>query len=84
MNRLEKVRSEIEDLVAKSTSVHRSRKQVLDTMSEVIEVLSDVSDVIEDSLRKHEGIEFTGKNWGLVMKLVVLDDMLVSDSDLVD
>ena len=74
MNRLEKVRSEIEDLVAKSTSVHRSRKQVLDTMSEVI----------EGSLRKHDNIEFTGKNWGLVMKLVVLDDMLVSDNNLVD
>ena len=74
MNRLEKVRSEIEDLVAKSTSVHRSRKQVLDTMSEVI----------EGSLRKHDSMEFTGKNWGLVMKLVVLDDMLISDSDLVD
>jgi len=74
MSRLKKVRSEIEDLVAKSTSVYRSRKQVLDTMSEVI----------EGSLRKHDNIEFTGKNWGLVMKLVVLDDMLVSDNNLVD
>ena len=46
MNRLEKVRSEIEDLVAKSTSVHRSRKQVLDDMSEVI----------EGSLREHDSM----------------------------
>ena len=74
MNRLEKVRSEIEDLVAKSTSVHRSRKQVLDTMSEVI----------EGSLRKHDSMEFTGKNWGLVMKLVVLDDMLIEADNLVE
>ena len=40
-------------------------------------ILEDVSDVIEESLREHDGIEFGGQNWGLVCKLVVLDDMLL-------
>jgi hypothetical protein len=74
MSRLKKIRSKIEDLVLKSTSVHRSRKQVLDDMSEVI----------EGSLREHDSMEFTGKNWGLVMKLVVLDDMLIEADNLVE
>tara|TARA_R100000988_G_scaffold67085_1_gene34230 strand:+ start:526 stop:759 length:234 start_codon:yes stop_codon:yes gene_type:complete len=75
MSRLKKIRNEVEDLVTKTVaSSGKSRR----------EVLSDVSDVIEDSLREHEGIEFTGKNWGLVMKLVVLDDMLIVDNDLVN
>jgi ribosomal protein L17 len=75
MSRLKKIRNEVEDLVTKTVASSGKPRR---------EVLSDVSDVIEDSLRKHEGIEFTGKNWGLVMKLVVLDDMLVSDNNLVD
>jgi hypothetical protein len=68
MSRLEKTREGFEGLVSRcETSSGKSKRQVLE----------DLSQELEDSLREHEGIEFTGKNWGLVMKLVVLDDMIM-------
>jgi hypothetical protein len=73
LSRLEKIRSTLlQDVVSKTISSDKSKK----------EVLEDISDVIEDSLRKYDGMEFNGKNWGLIMKLVVLDDLLLIEREI--
>ena len=67
-SRLQSIKDRLNDQVTKTVaSSGKSRR----------EVLSDISDVIEDSLRKHDEMEFTGKNWGAVCKLVVIDDLLL-------
>ena len=72
MSRLKKIRNEVEDLVTKTVASSGKPRR---------EVLSDVSDVIEGDLRKYNGMEFTCRNWELVCKLVVIDDMLLVMKD---
>ena len=68
MSRLEKTREGFEGLVSRcETSSGKSKRQVLE----------DLSQELEDSLLKHDGMKFDGSNWGLVMRLVVLDDMIM-------
>jgi|TARA_R110002126_G_scaffold70615_1_gene177603 hypothetical protein len=68
MSRLKDIREGFENLVSETAISSGKTKR---------KILEDVSDVIEESLREHDGIEFGGQNWGLVCKLVVLDDMLL-------
>ena len=68
MSRLKDIREGFEGLVSRcEASSGKSKRQVLE----------DLSQELEDSLLKHDGMKFDGSNWGLVTKLVVLDDMIM-------
>ena len=71
-SRLQGIKDRLNDLVTKTVASSGKSRH---------EVLSDVSDVIEGDLRKYNGMELTCRNWGLVCKLVVIDDMLLVMKD---
>jgi len=66
MSRLETIRKNIEATLEKVESPRKPKAVIL----------NDMSDLISCAL-EHRGLTFTGSNWGQVLKLAVIDDMLM-------